>query len=68
LLRLVAEKHGHSGEVVRSGMSAAAIDRTLATEDAQRNAELWQIAGYKDVPNVEELVAELVQEDLNQRS
>lgn len=68
LLRLFAEKHGHSGEVVRPEMGAVAIDRTLATEDARRNVELWQIAGYEDVPSVEELVAELVHEDFYQRS
>jgi dTDP-4-dehydrorhamnose reductase len=68
LLGLFAEKHGFSHESVTPGMGAVAIDRTLATDDVRRNAEFWQIAGYKDVPSVEELVAELVQVDLNQRS
>jgi dTDP-4-dehydrorhamnose reductase len=68
LLGLFAKKHGYSRESVIPGLGAVAIDRTLATDDVLRNAEFWQIAGYQDVPSVEELVAELVQEDLNQRS
>jgi dTDP-4-dehydrorhamnose reductase len=68
LLKLFAKKLGYPSGVVQAAMGEVATDRTLATENTQRNAELWQIAGYQDVPTIEQLVAELVLEDLNQRS
>lgn len=68
LLKLFAEKHGYPTSSVQAALGSVATNRTLATENFARNAEFWQIAGYQDVPSIDELVAELVLEDLNQRS
>jgi len=36
------------------------VDRTLRTENKDMNLALWQAAGYKKIPTVEEMVDELV--------
>jgi dTDP-4-dehydrorhamnose reductase len=68
LLRLFADRHGYSPDAVQPAMGAVGVNRTLTTIDASRNEEFWQIAGYTDVPSIEQLVAELVLEDMNQES
>jgi dTDP-4-dehydrorhamnose reductase len=40
------------------------VNRTVQTLSPERNLELWAVAGYLNVPSIEELVVELVSSDL----
>lgn len=63
LLKLFAGHLGISGTMIDGGEASRAVDRTLNTDNALLNQELWHLAGYPDTPTIEELVAELVQID-----
>ena len=60
VLRLFAENLGVSPELIQPGLAPSTVDRTLATDDAALNQDLWRLAGYDHVPTIRELVAELV--------
>jgi dTDP-4-dehydrorhamnose reductase len=40
------------------------VNRAIQTLSPERNLELWAVAGYPNVPSVEELVVELISSDL----
>lgn len=63
ILELFAKNLGAPPGSVQAGEATWAIDRTLATNDAEFNLELWNLAGYEAPPSIEELVAELVSSD-----
>lgn len=58
LLRLICKYYKH--EVPITDMKAPeAIDRTLATNDPELNERLWNAAGYKNPPTIEQMIKEL---------
>lgn len=59
LLRLIARRFGRDDITVKDTVYPLAIDRTLSTINEENNAYLWCLAGYKNVPYIEELVAGL---------
>jgi dTDP-4-dehydrorhamnose reductase len=65
LLRLFAANLGHSPDSVVEGVGLGDVDRTLSTLEPSKNLQLWRIAGYEEIPTIEELVAEFISHDQN---
>jgi len=60
LLRCFARYYGRSDVKIAAADAPQAVDRTLATENQQRNNLLWKNAGYKtQPPKIEEMVEEI---------
>jgi len=59
LLRCFARCYGRSDVKIAAADAPQAVDRTLATENQQRNNLLWENAGYQNPPKIEEMVEEL---------
>lgn len=59
LVRLIAQHARRSDLEISDGFAFDSIDRTLVTENADFNAQLWAAAGYSIVPSIAELVAEI---------
>jgi dTDP-4-dehydrorhamnose reductase len=60
LLRHFAYYYGRSDMRVAPIAVADRIDRTLITSNSAMNAELWRAAGYTSIPDIAEMVHELV--------
>lgn len=58
LLRLIA-KHMKLNLVVREVKAPVAVDRTLATLNPTLNRRLWQLAGYRKAPTIEQMIEEI---------
>jgi dTDP-4-dehydrorhamnose reductase len=43
---------------VESGLSSEMVDRTLATENSELNAELFRLAGYEQLPTIRQMIHE----------
>lgn len=65
LLRLFAACLGYAPDSVVEGVGPRDVDRTLSTLEPSKNLELWRIAGYEEIPTIQELVAEFVTQDKN---
>lgn len=61
LLVMMATAFGRDDIAVVPGPSPHRIDRTLRTEQADRNSALWAAAGYDRPPTVEAMVSELAE-------
>jgi dTDP-4-dehydrorhamnose reductase len=59
LLSVVLSAFGRDDVTVVAGRAPSPVDRTLATRDADANAELWRAAGYDTPPTIEAMVREL---------
>lgn len=44
---------------VTPGEAQTVIDRTLSTDDPDKNREIWAAAGYEQLPTVEQMIEEL---------
>lgn len=62
LVRLELEALGRSDVKVSSVDAPCEVDRSLSTENAQANLDLFAAAGYKNPPSVAEMVARLCSE------
>jgi dTDP-4-dehydrorhamnose reductase len=60
LLCLFRDALGPASATVLRGAGPVAIDRTLSTSFPVRSNELWALAGYDHVPDIHELVNEMV--------
>lgn len=59
MLRIFAE-HFNRGDIQITDIDAAiGIDRTLATNNSQRNTELWRVGGYNQIPSVAEMIKQI---------
>ncbi len=59
LLRSFAKEFGRADLTIKDGEAAVVVDRTLATENEELNKKIWEAAGYKIAPTIEQMVAEL---------
>jgi dTDP-4-dehydrorhamnose reductase len=59
LVRAIAARCGRTDITVTDVSTAKPVDRTLQTENPERNESLWKAAGYSTIPSVEQLVAEM---------
>lgn len=59
LVRAISARCGRNDITVTDATTAKPVDRTLATEQPERNLALWLAAGYQQIPSVEQLVAEM---------
>jgi dTDP-4-dehydrorhamnose reductase len=58
----------HRGDLTLSGVTVGdSIDRTLRTSDLEKNSFLWSLAGYKEVPTVEQICDEFIDLDKRER-
>lgn len=60
LLKVFARELGRSDLVIEEGNLSVNRDLTLATEDERKNTDYWTMAGYRDVPSIEELCGEFI--------
>jgi len=63
LLGCFARDYHRSDLTITPGEARTVIDRTLSTEAADRNRQLWAAAGYSEPPTVPQMVAELAAYD-----
>jgi dTDP-4-dehydrorhamnose reductase len=59
LLEQFARAYGRADVTIVPADAKVRVDRTLTTEDADVNAQLWKAAGYVTPPSVQQMVAEL---------
>jgi dTDP-4-dehydrorhamnose reductase len=64
LLQLFKEQLPRPEIEVEPVAHSRGVNRTIQTLSPDRNLELWAVAGYLNVPSIEELVVELVSSDL----
>jgi dTDP-4-dehydrorhamnose reductase len=62
LVRLELSALGRDDVKVQSIAAEDAVDRTLSTTDLARNKELFQAAGYAELPRIRAMVEEICQE------
>lgn len=60
LLQLISEFNGYSPNQIVATQAETTLDRRIGTVKSAGNELLWSMAGYKNVPAIRELVAELV--------
>ena len=58
LVRTVLLELSRSDVQVESGIADHSIDRTLRTDDIEFNAQLFRMAGYEQLPTIEQMVHE----------
>ena len=58
LLETFAEVHGRQDIDVEHISSTNKIDRTLGTADLDFSNQLWRLAGYREVPTIQQMVLE----------
>lgn len=58
LLEIIAKAYD-KGIPIKRIEAPEAIDRTLSTVNPQLNSDIWEAAGYPQIPTVEEMVTEL---------
>lgn len=59
MLKTFAKEFKRDDVTVNPGEAEKVIDRTLSTENEDKNKELWRAAGYETPPTVEVMIAEL---------
>ncbi len=58
LLTILAKYYGRTDIKIKPFTASEKIDRTLATIDAEFNAQLWQKAGYSEPPTIDRMLKE----------
>lgn len=59
LLRHLARAYGREDITIIPTDARTVVDRTLATTNETMNRELWEAAGYEQIPSVPDMVCEL---------
>ena len=59
LVRLLAEVAGRSDLKVSDFATGRRLDRTLSTNNPKLNEEFWLLAGYSDIPTIQQLIEEI---------
>jgi hypothetical protein len=65
LVRMVLDELQRADVEVAAGQAEHKVDRTLATDDPGFNQELFEIAGYKKLPTIREMVSRTCSELAN---
>ena len=58
LIKLIADLGDRSDLTVDFASADIKVDRTLATNDINRNKTYWNLAGYTSIPTIEDMIAE----------
>ena len=58
LVRGVLDELSRIDVQVESGLASEVVDRTLATENSEFNAQLFGLAGYEQLPNIRQMIHE----------
>lgn len=58
LIKIIANEFGRSDLKILKSEAANFTDRTLSTTDPKRNRILWEQAGYKEIPTIEQMIEE----------
>jgi len=58
LLKIFSEAYNRADITISEVKSAKTIDRTLSTLDATLNTKIWNMAGFKAIPTIQEMVLE----------
>ena len=58
LLKVFSEAYHREDIKISEVKSPKTIDRTLSTLDAALNAKIWNLAGFKSIPTIQEMVLE----------
>lgn len=59
LLKIFSEVYGRSDIKISAFEAAPAINRSIATENSEKNLELWKNAGYYDIPTVKKMIEDM---------
>ena len=65
-LLLYFKKYFNVDVVIEESNSSKSVNRTLKTQNQDKNIKLWRDAGYKTVPSIEENIKELSESDLTE--
>ena len=65
-LLLYFKKYFNLYGVIEESNSSKSVNRTLKTQNQDKNIKLWRDAGYKTVPSIEENIKELSESDLTE--
>jgi dTDP-4-dehydrorhamnose reductase len=64
LLDQLARAYRRADITITHADAPVAVDRTLATADADRNRDIWKLAGYGEAPTIEQMLTELSRDAL----
>ena len=64
LLKIFRAELGRLDIAIEDHLTDQQVNRVLATQNVAMSSLLWEVAGYKNIPTVEELVKEFIREDL----
>lgn len=59
LLHFIAEHEMRTDLIIENGRDNNNINRSLVTIDPTYNQEIWGLAGYREIPSIQQLVAEI---------
>jgi dTDP-4-dehydrorhamnose reductase len=59
LVKLIASHTNRQDLNIKPKLTGAKINRTLATDFPKVNEQLWELAGYKKIPTIQELIQEI---------
>jgi len=59
MLKVFAKAYDREDIVVNPIPAEKVIDRTLSTKNTELNVKIWENAGYKQIPTVEEMILEM---------
>ena len=59
MLKIFAKEFNRNDINIIDINATEAIDRTICTLNSQRNKQLWKLAGYNQIPTIEELIKEI---------
>ena len=57
LLNIIASRFDRRDLHISKFRADSSIDRSLATNNLERNLQLWQLGGYNTIPTIDEMVA-----------
>ena len=59
MLKEFARRYGRDDLIINATEAATIVDRTLETNNAEKNQRLWSAAGYSQPPTVPHMISEL---------
>jgi dTDP-4-dehydrorhamnose reductase len=59
MLKEFARRYGRDDLIINATEASTIIDRTLGTNNREKNQKLWNAAGYSEIPTVRQMIEEL---------